>query len=106
MFCGKCGAKIPEGFEFCMKCGTKIDPTQVEVEESSESETLQDEDRNLSETEANSGRKGISKQKLMLVIIVGIITILVLIGIFTMRGGNSKDGVVVIVGECHNRLAK
>lgn len=29
MFCGKCGAQVPDGFEFCMKCGTKIDTSQV-----------------------------------------------------------------------------
>ena len=28
MFCGKCGAEIPDGYEFCMKCGSKIDLTQ------------------------------------------------------------------------------
>lgn len=25
MFCGKCGSKLLDGYEFCMKCGTKID---------------------------------------------------------------------------------
>lgn len=28
MFCGKCGAEVPDGYEFCMKCGAKIEPTQ------------------------------------------------------------------------------
>lgn len=25
MFCGKCGAQVPDGYEFCMKCGAKIE---------------------------------------------------------------------------------
>ena len=32
MFCGKCGANIPDGYEFCMKCGTKIDMNQDNTE--------------------------------------------------------------------------
>lgn len=28
MFCGKCGAEVPDGYEFCMKCGAKIGTTQ------------------------------------------------------------------------------
>lgn len=31
MFCGKCGAEVPAGYEFCMKCGTKIEITQGET---------------------------------------------------------------------------
>lgn len=31
MFCGKCGANVPDGYEFCMKCGAKLDITQAEV---------------------------------------------------------------------------
>ena len=44
MFCGKCGANIPDGYEFCMKCGTKIDMNQdnTEIEH-----TINDNDKEI-----------------------------------------------------------
>lgn len=37
MFCGKCGANVPDGYEFCMKCGTKIEINQLETNDENES---------------------------------------------------------------------
>lgn len=34
MICQKCGADVPDGYEYCMKCGAKINVTQDEAESS------------------------------------------------------------------------
>lgn len=34
MICQKCGAEVPDGYEYCMKCGAKVNVTQDEAESS------------------------------------------------------------------------
>ena len=36
MYCGKCGSKIPEGYEFCMNCGSKIESPFVVIAKDSD----------------------------------------------------------------------
>ena len=101
MYCGKCGAYIPDGYEFCMKCGTKIDVSQIEVDKTSKTEVTQidesseKEDKHIENTEVgevDSDKKQNISKRLKPIIIVGVITILILIGIFAMRCTNEKDG--------------
>lgn len=32
MICQKCGADVPDGYEYCMKCGARVNVTKDEAE--------------------------------------------------------------------------
>lgn len=72
MFCGKCGCKVPDGYEYCMKCGTKIDL------ENSEVDTLQTPELS---NQGQSNKKKLSKRNKLL--FFGSISLVVMI-CFTM----------------------
>ena len=101
MYCGKCGANIPDGYEFCMKCGAKIETSQIKVDTINKTEVMQNDEVNETEdmhientevSEVDSDKKQNISKRLKSIIIVGVITILILIGVFAMRGTNEKDG--------------
>lgn len=78
MFCGKCGANVPDGYEFCMKCGTKVDITQTEV---------------LTPTEnAAPAQKKINKKVLIPVIGVIAVALIAVALIFGLKGSAEKNG--------------
>ena len=79
MFCGKCGANVPDGYEFCMKCGTKIDISQAESTASAVVETKPE-------------KKGINKKVLIPVVAAIVIVLAVVAILFGMKGAAEKNG--------------
>jgi len=79
MICDKCGANVPDGYEFCMKCGTKIKTSQVvPVEASLE--------------EAAPEKRKITKKELIPVITVAVVIIALVAIMLGMKGGSEKNG--------------
>lgn len=79
MYCGKCGAIIPDGYEFCMKCGTKIETPNEETAENSI-------------VEAEPVKKGIKKKVLIPVIAVIVVALASIVIIFGTRNNVEKNG--------------
>ena len=78
MFCGKCGANIPDGNEFCTKCGTKIDVSQVDSNEAAV-------------VEGKAEKKAI-KTNIIVSGLVGIIIIMLAVLVFSLKDSNEKRG--------------
>ena len=71
MFCGKCGAEVPDGYEFCMKCGAKIEPTQ--------------------EAGIETPKKK-SKKWLIPVVLVIIVAIIAVVAVYIIKDMQKKSG--------------
>ena len=74
MFCGKCGANVPDGYEFCMKCGTKIEINQLETNDENESS------------------KRINKKLLIPVIVIILVMFIAMGLIFGLKVRQEKSG--------------
>ncbi len=76
MFCGKCGSKLLDGYEFCMKCGTKID---LLISEDNEN------DVNIS---------FLKSKKKILIPIITIVSLIIMIGIvfYFMQYAKERSG--------------
>ncbi len=81
MFCGKCGANIPDGYEFCMKCGTKIDLNQDNME----IEDAKNEDKEIR-------RKKIHKKGILLICGIMIAMLLVGAGVVYTKIASARNG--------------
>lgn len=79
MYCGKCGAIIPDGYEFCMKCGTKIETPN---EETAENRTV----------EVKPVKKGINKKVLIPIIAVIVVALATVVIIFGISNNVEKNG--------------
>lgn len=79
MICGKCGANVPDGYEFCMKCGAKIDISQADSTASAVVET-------------KPGKKRINKKVLIPVVAAIVIVLTVVAILFGMKGSAEKNG--------------
>lgn len=79
MICGKCGANVPDGYEFCMKCGAKIDISQADSTASAVVETKPE-------------KKGINKKVLIPVVAAIVIVLTVVAILFGMKGAAEKNG--------------
>lgn len=79
MFCGKCGANVPDGYEFCMKCGTKIDTSSVDTTETNV-------------VAVKPEQKRINKKILISVVAAIVIVVAVLAIVFGMKGAAEKNG--------------
>ena len=79
MICGKCGANVPDGYEFCMKCGAKIDISQADSTASAVVETKPE-------------KKGINKKVLIPVVAAIVIVLTVVAILFGMKGSAEKNG--------------
>ena len=82
MFCGKCGANIPDGYEFCMKCGTKIDMNQdnTEIEH-----TINDNDKEIR-------KKKIHKKGILLILGILIAVLLAGAGVAYTKIASVRNG--------------
>ena len=79
MICGKCGANVPDGYEFCMKCGAKIDISQADSTASAVVETKPE-------------KKGINKKVLIPVVAAIVIVLTVVAILFGMKVSAEKNG--------------
>lgn len=78
MFCGKCGANIPDGNEFCTKCGTKIGVSQVDSNEAVV-------------VEGKTEKKAI-KTNIIASVLVTIVIIMLAVIVFSLKDSNEKRG--------------
>ena len=72
MFCGKCGASVPDGYEFCMKCGTKLNISEEAIEDTLE----------VSSDEAKENTSVCVKSNKKKIIILASVVVVVIVGIF------------------------
>lgn len=79
MFCGKCGAKVLEGYEFCMRCGTRINT----------SDTISAE----SIVEEKKSEKKFLNKKMFTIVTAGLVIVLMVIVVVSgLMGVDEKNG--------------